>query len=487
MGVNTMPEIKFYKHEPIPMEMHKVKIVQKLNLLPAAERLKKMEAAGYNTFQLHNGDIFMDMLTDSGVNAMSDNMQSAMLRADDAYAGSETFYRMNDKLTEIFGIKYLLPAHQGRACENILASRFVNPGNCVIMNYHFTTAKAHITRLGGHVEELVKDEGLVSKSTLPFKGNIDLDKLEACIKKETPENVSYMRLEAGTNLIGGQPISYENMKAATEITRKYGIINVLDASLLQDNLYFIKIREESMKDKSLAEITRMIADLFDIVYFSGRKFGFARGGGILVRDEEMFHSMEDLVPMFEGFLTYGGMSVKEMEAMVIGFDESLDMDVISQGPQFIKYCVDQLEAYGVPVITPGGGLGAHLDASEFVSHIPQQEYPAGALVCALYLCGGIRGMERGTLSEERNADGSERFASMELVRLAFPRRVFTLSQTEYVIDRVKWVYDHRDMIGGLRFVHEPKTLRFFTGRLEAVSDWPEKLIAAYQADFGYDQ
>jgi tryptophanase len=482
-----MPEIKFYKHEQIPMEMHKVKIVQQLNLLPADERLKKMEEAGYNTFQLHNGDIFMDMLTDSGVNAMSDNMQSAMLRADDAYAGSETFYRMNDKLTEIFGIKYLLPAHQGRACENILAQRFVKPDNCVIMNYHFTTAKAHITRLGGRVEELVKDEGLVSKSTLPFKGNIDLEKLEACIQRETPGNVSYMRLEAGTNLIGGQPISYENMKAATEITRKYGIINVLDASLLQDNLYFIKTREESMKDKSLAEIIRMIADLFDIVYFSGRKFGFARGGGILVRDEEMFHSMEDLVPMFEGFLTYGGMSVKEMEAMIIGFDESLDMDVISQGPQFIKYCVEQLEAYGVPMITPGGGLGAHLDASEFVSHIPQQEYPAGALVCALYLCGGIRGMERGTLSEERNADGSERFASMELVRLAFPRRVFTLSQTEYVIDRVKWVYDHREMIGGLRFVHEPKTLRFFTGRLEAVSDWPEKLVAAYKADFGEDQ
>jgi tryptophanase len=482
-----MPEIKFYKHEQIPMEMHKVKIVQQLNLLPADQRLKKMEEAGYNTFQLHNGDIFMDMLTDSGVNAMSDNMQSAMLRADDAYAGSETFYRMNDKLTEIFGIKYLLPAHQGRACENILATRFVKPDNCVIMNYHFTTAKAHITRLGGRVEELVKDEGLVSKSDLPFKGNIDLEKLEECIKKETPENVPYMRLEAGTNLIGGQPISYENMKAATEITKKYGIINVLDASLLQDNLYFIKTREEALKDKSLAEIIRMIADLFDIVYFSGRKFGFARGGGILVREEEMFHSMEDLVPMFEGFLTYGGMSVKEMEAMTIGFDESLDMDVISQGPQFIKYCVDQLEEYGVPVITPGGGLGAHLDASDFVGHIPQEQYPAGALVCALYLCGGIRGMERGTLSEERNADGSERFASMELVRLAFPRRVFTLSQTEYVIDRVKWVYDHRDMIGGLRFVHEPKTLRFFTGRLEAVSDWPEKLVAAYKADFGEDQ
>lgn len=482
-----MPEIKFYKRAPIPMEMHKVKIVQQLSLLPAEQRLKKMQEAGFNTFQLHNGDIFMDMLTDSGVNAMSDNMQSAMLRADDAYAGSETFYRMNDKLTEIFGIKYLLPAHQGRACENILAQRFVKPDSCVIMNYHFTTAKAHITRLGGRVEELVSDAGLISKSSLPFKGNIDLEKLEACIQKETPENVPFLRLEAGTNLIGGQPISYENMKAATAIANRYGILTVLDASLLQDNLYFIKTREDSMKDKSIREITRMIADLFDIIYFSGRKFGFARGGGILVRDEALFHSMEDLVPMFEGFLTYGGMSVKEMEAMIIGFDESMEMDVISQGPQFIKYCVEQLDEYGVPMITPGGGLGAHIDAMQAVDHIPQQQYPAGALVCALYICGGIRGMERGTLSEERNADGSERFASMELVRLALPRRVFTLSQTEYVIDRVKWVYDHRELIGGLRFVHEPKTLRFFTGRLEAVSDWPEKLTQAYIADFGPDQ
>ncbi len=482
-----MPEIKFYKREPLPLEMHKVKIVQKLTLLPVDRRLEKMEKAGFNTFQLHNGDIFMDMLTDSGVNAMSDNMLAAMMKADDAYAGSETFFRMRDKLEEIFGIKYLLPAHQGRACENILATRFVKPDSCVIMNYHFTTAKAHITRVGGRVEELVKDEGLAAKSDLPFKGNIDLKKLEDCILKETPENVPFIRLEAGTNLIGGQPISYENMKAATDIAKKYGILTVLDASLLQDNLYFIKTREKSMKDKSVREITRMIADLFDIIYFSGRKFGFARGGGILVRDEALFHSMEDLIPMFEGFLTYGGMSVKEMEAMIVGFDESMDMDVISQGPQFIDYCVRQLEAYGIPVITPGGGLGAHLDASQFVDHIPQAEYPAGALVCALYICGGIRGMERGTLSEERNADGSERLASMELVRMAFPRRVFTLSQTEYVIDRVKWLYDHRSLIGGLRFVHEPATLRFFTGILEPVSDWPKKLAEAYKADFGADQ
>ena len=482
-----MAQITFYKHEPIPMEMHKVKIVQQLKLLPTDQRLEKIKAAGFNTFQLHNGDIFMDMLTDSGVNAMSDNMQSAMLRADDAYAGSETFFRMQAKLQELFGIEYCLPTHQGRAAENILATRFVQPGMCVIMNYHFTTAKAHITRLSGHVEELVKKEGLESKSDLPFKGDIDLEALEACIQKETPENVAYMRLEAGTNLIGGQPMSYANMKAATDIAKKYGIVTVMDASLLQDNLYFMKTREAELKDKSVREITRMVADLYDIIYFSARKFGFARGGAILVRDEEMFHSMEDLVPMFEGFLTYGGMSVKEMEAMTVGFEESMDMDVISQGPQFIDYAVKQLDAYGVPVITPGGGLGAHLDASQFVAHIPQEQYPAGALVSALYICGGIRGMERGTLSEERNPDGSERLASMELVRLAFPRRVFTLSQTEYVLDRVKWLYDHRELIGGLRFVHEPKTLRFFTGILEPVSDWPERLAEAYKAEFGAEQ
>ena len=482
-----MPEIKFYNRKPVPIEMHKVKIVQKLNLLPIGQRLEKIKEAGFNTFLLHNGDIFMDMLTDSGVNAMSDRMQAAMLIADDAYAGSETFYKMQDKLEELMGIRFLLPAHQGRACENILATYFVKPGSVAVMNYHFTTCKAHITRLGGRVEELVKAEGLIPKSDLPFKGDIDLDRLRTFFETEKRENISFMRIEAGTNLIGGQPISFANMKAATEMAREFGVPSVLDASLLQDNLYFIKTREEGMKDLSIREITRKVSDLFDIIYFSGRKFGFGRGGGILVRDEALFHDMEDLVPMFEGFLTYGGMSVKEMEAMIIGFDETMDMDVISQGPQFIKHCVDELDAMGVPVITPGGGLGAHLNAREFLSHIPSEQYPAGALTAAMYIAGGIRGMERGTLSEERNPDGTERIASVEMLRLAFPRRVFTLSQTEYVIDRVRWLYDHREMVEGLRFVHEPKTLRFFTGRLEPVSDWPDRLAEAYARDFGEDQ
>lgn len=479
-----MADIKFYNRKPVPVEMHKVKIVQQLSLLPVEERLAKMKEAGFNTFQLHNKDIFMDMLTDSGVNAMSDRMQAAMLTADDAYAGSETFYKMERKVNELFGPGFLLPAHQGRACEHILAVRFVKPGMVVPMNYHFTTTKQLITNEGGRVEELVKKEGLECVSSLPFKGDFDLEALEDLIKKETAKNIAFVRVEAGTNLIGGQPVSYANMKAVSEICRKYGVIPLMDASLLQDNLYFIKKREEGMQDKSIREITKMVADLFDVIYFSARKFGFARGGAIWVRDRKMYESMEDLIPMFEGFLTYGGMSVKEMEAIVVGLDESMEMDVISQGPLFIDYTVQNLEACGIPVITPGGGLGAHIDASRFVDHIPQSEYPAGALTAAMYICGSIRGMERGTLSEQRNEDGSERFASMELLRLALPRRVFTLSQVEYVIDRTKWLYDNRHLIGGLRFVHEPATLRFFTGTLEPVSDWPEKLVAKFREDFG---
>lgn len=483
-----MPEIKFYARKPVPIEMHKVKIVQKLNLLPARERLAAMKKAGFNTFGLHNKDIFMDMLTDSGTNAMSDEMQSAMLRSDDAYAGSESFYRMQAKLEALTGMEYLLPTHQGRACESILAMAFVKPGNCVIMNYHFTTTKAHVLRMGGHVEELIKDEGLITKSDLPFKGDIDLNKVRACVEAEGgPQNIAFLRIEAGTNLIGGQPISFANMKEVTDLCKEMGIVSVLDASLLQDNLYFMKTREESLKDKSVAEILRMVCDLYDVVYFSGRKFGFGRGGGILLRTEKMYNDMKNLIPVYEGFLTYGGMSVKEIEALTIGFDETVDMDVISQGPQFIKYAVDDLDAYGVPVVTPGGGLGAHINAAEVMAHVPAEEYRAGSLVAALYLCGGIRGMERGTMSEERNPDGSEHIAAVEMVRLAMPRRVFTLSQVEYVIDRVKWVYDHRHLIGGLRFTEEPAVMRFFTGKLEPTSDWPEKLVEAYIADFGEDQ
>jgi tryptophanase len=479
-----MANIKFYTGEQIPLEMHKVRIVQKLNLPDVEQRQKNMEEAGNNTFLLQNKDVYLDMLTDSGVNAMSDNMESAMLRADDSYAGSATFERMEKKLQEIFHMDYFLPAHQGRACENILAMRFVKPGDIIPMNFHFTTTKAHITRLGGSVEELIIKEGLEPVSDLPFKGNFDIDRLRKLIEEKGVDKIPFVRIEAGTNLIGGQPVSLENMREVSKVCKEYGIVLVLDASLLQDNLYFIKKREEACKNMTIREITEEISSLMDIIYFSARKFGFARGGGICVRDKDLYVSMKEFVPMFEGFLTYGGMSVREMEAATVGFEESMDEDIISQGPEFIEYMVNELAKRGVPVITPGGGLGCHLNAKEILPHIPQEQYPAGALAAAMYIAGGIRGMERGTLSEQRNEDGSERFAEMELLRLALPRRVFTLSQVKYAIDRICWLYDNRELVHGLEFVEEPSSLRFFFGRLKPVDDWQEKLVAKFREDFG---
>ena len=479
-----MANIKFFTGMDIPLELHKVRMVQKLNLPSVERRVEAAAEAGNNTFLLKNKAIFLDMLTDSGVNAMSDRQTAAMLICDDSYAGSATFTRLEDKVHEIFGTKFFLPAHQGRACENIISVAFVKPGDVVPMNFHFTTTKAHITRLGGTVVELLRDDGLATTSDNPFKGNFDLDKLRALIDEVGPAKIPFLRVEAGTNLIGGQPLSLENMRDVCAICREHGILTVLDASLLQDNLHFIKTREAACKDMSIREITRAIADEFDIIYFSARKLGFARGGGIAMRDKALRDKMQELVPMFEGFLTYGGMSVREMEAITVGLEETMDEDVISQGPMFIEFMCKELMKRGVPVVTPPGGLGCHLNAREFLPHIDDHEYPAGALAIAVYIAGGVRGMERGTLSEQREPDGTEPIADVELLRLALPRRVFTMSQVLYAVDRITWLHQNAELVGGLRWVEEPSSLRFFFGRLEPTSDWQQKLARKFREDFG---
>lgn len=480
-----MSKVQFYKGEQqVPLEMHKVRVVQKLFLPPVEERVEKIGGAGNNTFLLQNKDVFMDMLTDSGVNAMSDNQIAASMQADDSYAGSETYNRLLKAIRQVFGTEYFLPAHQGRACENILAEAFIKPGDVIPMNFHFTTTKAHITRVGGRVEELVIKEGLDPHTDHPFKGNFDLGRLRKLIAEVEAEHIPFVRIEAGTNLIGGQPLSMENMLAVAGICRENGIISVLDASLLQDNLYFIKTREESAKGKSIAEITRELADAMDLIYFSSRKLGFARGGGIISNNEELILRMKEFVPLYEGFLTYGGMEVRSMEAMAVGLLETMDEEIISQAPLFIEYLVKELADYGVPMIQPAGGLGAHINASEFLPHLPHEQYPAGALAAALYIAGGIRGMERGSISEQRNPDGTENYAELELLRLACPRRVFTLSQIKYCADRVKWLYDNRHLVGGLKWVEEPKVLRFFFGRLAPIGDWQQKLAEKFRKDFG---
>lgn len=479
-----MEKVKFYSGEAIPLEMHRTRIVQKLNLIPIEQRYEELKEAGNNTFLLFNKDIYLDMLTDSGVNAMSDEMQAAMLVADDSYAGSATYIRMAEKLKDIFNMPYFLPAHQGRACENILVVRFVKKGNVVPMNIRFDSVKDFLARDGATFVELMHDNAKETNSKNPFKGNFDLEKLEKLLQSEPAENIPFVRIEMGSNLIGGQPLSLDNVKAASTICKKYNIMTVLDASLLQDNLYFIKEREKQCENMTIREITREIADAADIIYFSARKLGFARGGGICLRDKDMFTSIQRYIPMYEGFITYGGMSVKEMEAITVGLEETMDENVISQGPIFIQYMVEELDKLGIPVVKPAGGLGVHVDAQAFLPHVPRDEYPAGALAAAYYLCSGIRCMERGTISEQPNEDGSENYAEMELIRIALPRRVFTLSQVKYAIDRLHWLYDNRKLIGGLRFTEEPKELRFYFGKLEPVNNWQQKLISKFKEDFG---
>ncbi|MBP8903909.1 MAG: tryptophanase [Paludibacteraceae bacterium] len=479
-----MQEIKFYSGENIPLELHKTRIVQKLHLVPIERRMEALYEGGFNTFRMSTMDVFLDMLTDSGTNAMSDNQLSAMMQADDAYAGSQSFFRLQKAVEDVLGKKYFLPVHQGRAAENILSKAYIKSGNLIPMNYHFTTAMAHITENGGKIAELLYDEAYVVNSSHPFKGNMNIEKLEEMIKLHEPKNIPFIRMEASTNLIGGQPFSLQNLRDVRALSDKYGIRLVLDASLLGENAYLIMKREDEFKNSNLGEIIKTMTDLADLVYFSARKLSSSRGGGICTNDIGIYKELEALVPLYEGFLTYGGISVREIESMAVGLYETLDETVICQSPNFIEYLVNELDKKGIPVIKPAGVLGVHLDAMQICAHIPQSQYPAGCLAAALYLISGIRGMERGSISNQRDEYGNETYADMELVRLAVPRRVFTLSQIKYVEDRVNWLFQNRELIGGLKFVYEPPVLRFFMGGLEPVNDWPQKLMAKFKEDFG---
>ncbi len=468
----------------IPIETHKIRIVQKVRLAPVAERLRAIEEGGYNTFQLRTRDIFMDMLTDSGTNAMSDNQLAAMMQSDDAYAGSESFYKLADAVKDVFGYQYLLPCHQGRAAEHLLAKVFVKPGDVVPMNYHFTTTKAHFELAGGRVLELFTDEALNTQSTCPFKGNMDLGKLKAAIEEAGRDHVSFVRMEATTNLVGGQPFSLENLNAVKAITAPLGIPLVVDGSLISENAFFIRQREKGYENATITEIIREIMAAADICYLSGRKSCSVRGGFIATNEKKHFDAIRPWLPVYEGFFTYGGMSSKEIEAMAVGVREMTELDVASSSADFVKYFVERLIENGIPVVTPPGGLACHVDAMRFLPHVPQSQYPAGALAAAMYIISGVRGMERGTVSMDRDKDGNDVFSDLELLRLAIPRRVFTMSHIEYAVDRLKWLFKNRELVGGLEFYEEPPVLRFFAGKMRALNGWGAKLAARFAAELG---
>ena len=476
--------VKLMNGTELPVENHKVRIVQKCDLVPIERRLQAIKEGGYNTFLLRSRDIFMDMLTDSGTNAMSDNQLAAMMVSDDAYAGSESFYKLADAVEEIFGLKYSMPVHQGRAAEHLIAKVFVKPGDVIPMNYHFTTTRAHFELAGGKVLEIYGDDALKTTSDVQFKGNLDLKKFQDVINKYGREKISFVRMEATTNLIGGQPFSMENLRGVKELATKNNIPVVIDCSLISENAYFIHRREKGYDKKTITEIVQEMMSYCDLMYLSGRKSCSVRGGLIATNNKAYYDNLLPFLPLFEGFSTYGGMSTKEIEAMAVGIREMVDVNVAGSSAEMIKYFVAKLVEKGVPVVTPAGGLACHVDAMRFVDHIPQLQYPAGALTAAIYLISGIRSMERGTVSMDRDQDGKELVSDLELARLAVPRRVYSLSHIEYAADRLKWLYDHRTLVGGLKFVEEPPVLRFFFGRMEAIGDWGQKLMEAYKKDFG---
>jgi tryptophanase len=476
--------IRLSTGEEIPIEMHKARMVQKVQLVPVERRLKAMEEAGYNTFLLKTEDIFLDLLTDSGVNAMSDNQFANMMKVDDAYAGSMTFYEFAKAVEDVLGYKHVMNVHQGRAAEHLLAKVFAKPDGVVPTNYHFTTTKAHIELQGMKVLEIYYDEALITESSNQFKGNMDPNKLRNVIKKYGVDKIGFVRMEATTNLIGGQPFSMKNLKEIRQICTENHLLMVLDGSLLVENAYMIRQREKGYENKTVAEIVKEMCSVPDVYYMSGRKNTSVRGGCIATNDLKLFELIKPWLPVYEGFITYGGMSMREVSAMSVGMREMVDPNVAGCSVEQIKYFVNKLVKAGIPVVTPPGGLGCHLDAKKFLPNIPQSEYPAGALAAALYIASGIRSMERGTISMDRDKDGKDVFADAELTRLAIPRRVYSMSHIDYAIDRIVWLYKHRNLVKGLKFVSEPPVLRFFFGKLEALDDWGVDLKDAFKKELG---
>jgi tyrosine phenol-lyase len=476
--------IKLSTGEEIPIEMHKARMVQKIQLVPVDERLRAIEEAGYNTFLLKTKDIFLDMLTDSGVNAMSDNQFAGFIKTDDAYAGSMTFYEFAKAVEDVLGYKYVMNTHQGRAAEHLLAKVFAKPSGVIPTNYHFTTTKAHIELQGMQVLEIYYDEALKTESANPFKGNMDPNKLKNVVKKYGKDKIGFVRMEATTNLIGGQPFSMKNLKEIKQICTENGLLLVLDGSLISENAYLVRQREKGYENKTVAEIVKEMCGIADIYYMSGRKNTCVRGGCIATNNQKLFELIQPWLPVYEGFFTYGGMSMREIGAMSVGMREMVDPDVAGCSVEQIRYFVNKLVKAGIPVVTPPGGLACHLDAKKFLPSIPQSQYPAGALAAALYIASGIRSMERGTISMDRDKEGKEVFADIELTRIALPRRVYTVSHIEYAVDRISWLYKHRNLVKGLRFVSEPPVLRFFLGKLKALDDWGRDLAEEFKKELG---
>lgn len=451
-----------------PAEPFRIKVVEMMKSMTYQEREAAIKAAGYNTFLLQSEDVYIDLLTDSGTTAMSDKQWSGLMIGDEAYAGSRNFKHLDETIKQYYGFKHMVPTHQGRGAENLLSRLKITPGQYVLGNMYFTTTRYHQEANGGIFVDIIIDEAHQSQVDHPFKGNIDLEKLKQAINEYKPENIAYVSFAVTVNMAGGQPVSMENIRQVSEICRKHQIEIYFDATRCVENAYFIKKREQNYKHASIADILKEMMSYGDGCTMSGKKDCLVNIGGFLaMNDDELFARSKELVVVYEGMPSYGGLAGRDMEAMAIGIKESVDYAYIAHRVEQVAYLGDQLIDAGIPVVKPIGGHAVFLDAAAFLDHLTQDQLPAQALAAALYQQSGVRAMERGIVSAGRNKITKENYhPKLELVRLTIPRRVYTYAHMDVVADAVIALYENRRNITGLKFVYEPPMLRFFNARFE---------------------
>ncbi|HLB58470.1 MAG TPA: tyrosine phenol-lyase [Bdellovibrionota bacterium] len=452
-------------------EPFKIKVVEPVKMTTREYRLQKIMEAGYNTFLLRSKDVYIDLLTDSGTAAMSDRQWAGMMLGDESYAGSENFYHLESQVQKYYGYKYLVPVHQGRGAEHILSKILIKPGDVIPGNMYFTTTRLHQELAGGKFEDVIIDEAHNPESVHPFKGNVDLQKFKDLIKKVGEKKIPFISVAATVNMAGGQPISMENLRQVREIATKHGISVVLDAARAVENAYFIKMREKGYEQHSISSILRELCSYTDTCAVSAKKDLLVNIGGFLAtNDEELFEEARNLAVVYEGLHTYGGLAGRDMEAMARGIDEMVEEDHIRARIGQVEYVGNKLIKAGVPIVVPIGGHAVYLDAKKFLPHINQNQFPAQTLAAEIYIDSGVRGMERGIVSAGRDAKtGDHYYPSLELVRLTFPRRVYTQAHCDVTVESIVEVYKRREEIKGLKMVYEPKYLRFFQGRFEPLS------------------
>ena len=455
-------------HKRAWAEPFKIKMVEPLRMTTPQQRQRAMEEAGFNTFLLKSDDVYIDLLTDSGTSAMSDAQWAGLMLGDEAYAGSRNFYNLEAAMQKFYGYRYLVPTHQGRGAEHLLSTILIKPGDTVPGNMYFTTTRAHQERAGGTFVDVIVDEAHDPQNLNPFKGNIDLNKLEAVIARVGAKRIPYVSVAATVNMAGGQPVSMENMKALRALTQKHGIRVILDATRAVENAWFIKVREPGYADKSVADILKQLCSYTDGCTMSGKKDLLVNIGGFLALNEwDVFEEARNLVVLFEGLHTYGGLAGRDMEAMAIGMAEAVQEAHIHARIGQVEYVGEKLHALGVPIVRPVGGHAVFLDAKRFLPHLDQLEFPAQTLAAELYLEGGVRAMERGIVSAGRDAaTGENHVPKLELVRLTFPRRVYTQAHCDVTVESVYEVFTRRNKVRGLKMTYEPKYLRFFQARFE---------------------